>query len=539
MTLPAERVDAVLTPLVERLMAENGVRPFTRADREFWLLRADRAYSRPGHRDPGLFSFYLLNLVHLRSGEGMYLPAGILHAYLEGTGVELMANSNNVLRGGLTAKHIDVPELLRNVRFEGGEAEIISARRLAGTQEWIYPTPAAEFVLSRIELDDHHSYICDREHSVEILIVLAAQSKKPVTARSGADARTFERGQAFLVPQNKAYQLSAEGPAMLFKAAVPLGTRAGPSSNSAQEPLLFRGRQPPALAFGTSGLRGLVTDITDLEAYINTRGFLEFLKEIGDASPGRSISLAGDIRPSSDGAERSIMRAVARAVEDAGLAIDNLGQLPTPALTYYALQQRRPSIMVTGSHIPFDRNGIKFNKSTGEILKADEPAILQAVHRIRRTQYALDPQESLFADDGMFKHRAQPLARVRSQVRRDYLRRYLDFFPENALKGQRLVFYQHSAVGRDLLIELLTALGAQAIPLGRSESFMPVDTEAITTGQLEMLQSLADAARQRHGPVDAIVSTDGDSDRPLLAGIDATGNVKFFGGDLLGIVVAD
>src|SRR6266540_5297604 len=76
MTLPAERVDAVLTPLVERLMAENGVRPFTRADREFWLLRADRAYSRPGHRDPGLFSFYLLNLVHLRSGEGMYLPAG-------------------------------------------------------------------------------------------------------------------------------------------------------------------------------------------------------------------------------------------------------------------------------------------------------------------------------------------------------------------------------------------------------------------------------------------------------------------------------
>jgi len=537
MDLPPDRTKALLTPLVEHLSDENRRKPFTKADREFWLLRADQTCSGQGHRDPGLFSFYLLNLVHLRPGEGMYLPAGILHAYLEGAGMELMANSNNVLRGGLTTKHIDVPELLRNVTFRDAETEIIHARRLAGTQEWVYPTPAEEFELSRIELDQHSSYSSRPEHPVEILIVLAPQPDQPIAVRADAETRTFKRGQVVLVPHGIAYELSAVGPATVFKATVPLRARAG---QELDEPLMFRGRSPAALAFGTSGLRGLVSDITDLEAYINTRGFLEFLLQIGDVSSGQHVSLAGDLRPSSDGTERSIMRAVARAIGDAGLSIDNAGKLPTPALTSHAMQQGRPSIMVTGSHIPFDRNGIKFNKSTGEVLKTDEPAILQAVSRVRRTEYSRDRQESLFGDDGMFKDQHRPeLPRPNSQPRRDYLARYLQFFPENALKGQRIVFYQHSAVGRDLFVELLTTLGAQAIPMGRSESFVPIDTEAISTEQLELLQRLADQACQHHGPIDAILSTDGDSDRPLVAGIDAQAKLRFFGGDLLGIVVAD
>ena len=540
MNLPPKKTEALLTPLVGRLVEENRRKPFTKADREFWLLRADHAYSRQGQRDLGLLSFYLLNLVHLSPGEGMYLPAGILHAYLEGAGVELMANSNNVLRGGLTAKHIDVPELLRNISFDGADAEIIRGRRLAETQEWVYPTPAAEFELSRIELDEARSYHSRPVHSAEILIVVSAPPEKPITARTATETRTFERGESFLVPHGTSYELSACGPATLFKAAVPLVAPAGSELSADQEPLLFRGRNPRALAFGTSGLRGLVTDITDLEAYINARGFLEFLRDTGEVSPGQPVSLAGDLRPSSDSPERSIMRAVARAIVDAELAVDNLGQVPTPALAYYATQQRRPSIVVTGSHIPFDRNGIKFNKSTGEILKADEPPILQAVSRVRRTEYALERHESLFGDEGMFKDQQAPsLPRPNSQARRDYLRRYLDFFPDNALKGRRLVFYQHSAVGRDLLVELLTTLGAEAIPMGRSESFVPVDTEAISPDQLELLQRLADQACQRHGPIDAVLSTDGDSDRPLLAGIDANGKVRFCSGDLLGIIAAE
>jgi phosphomannomutase len=540
MELPPKKSDALLTSLVERLAEENRRKAFTKADQEFWLLRADHTYSRPGQRDRGLFSFYLLNLVHLRPGEGMYLPAGILHAYLAGAGVELMANSNNVLRGGLTPKHIDVPELLRNITFDGTDAEVLHGRRLAETQEWIYPTPAAEFELSRIELDAACSYKCRPGHSVEILIVLSAPSEKPITVRTATQTRTFERGQAFLVPHGATYELSARGPATLFKAAVPLLAPAGSELSVAQEAPVFRGRKPRALTFGTSGLRGLVTDITDLEAYINARGFLEFLREIGEVSPGQPVSLAGDLRPSSDSPERSIMRAVARAIVDAQSVVDNLGLVPTPALAYYAMQQRRPSIMVTGSHIPFDRNGIKFNKSTGEILKADESPILQAVRRVRSAQYARERHESLFGDDGMFKdQQASSLPRPNSQARRDYLKRYLDFFPGDALQGRRIVFYQHSAVGRDLLVELLTTLGAETIPMGRSENFVPIDTEAISTEQLELLQRLADQACQRHGPIDAVLSTDGDSDRPLLAGIDANGKVRFCGGDLLGIVAAE
>src|SRR4030095_8780579 len=180
----------------------------------------------------------------------------------------------------------------------------------------------------------------------------------------------------------------------VFKATVPLSAQVGSELGAAQEPPLFRGRKPPALAFGTSGLRGLVTDITDLEAYINTRGLLDYLLQIGDVKTGGGVSLVCDPRPSSDGDDRSILRAVPRAIEDTGLAVDHLGQIPTPALPFCAMQQRRPSIMVTGSHIPFDRNGIKFNKSTGEVLKDDEPAILQAVSRVRRTEYARDRQES-------------------------------------------------------------------------------------------------------------------------------------------------
>lgn len=302
----------------------------------------------------------------------------------------------------------------------------------------------------------------------------------------------------------------------------------------------FRGRSPATLAFGTSGLRGLVADITDLEAYVNTRGFLDYLVKTGDASPGQPVSLGCDLRPSSDSPDRSILRAVARAVQDAGFKVENLGPLPTPALAFHALQHGRPSIMVTGSHIPFDRNGIKFNKRTGEVLKTDEAGILEAVLRYRGIEYTRDPAESLFRDDGMFRGSARvQLPAPGLAAVKNYLGRYLDFFSASALRGMRLVFYQHSAVARDLMVELLSGLGAEVIPLGRSDQFVPVDTEAITDEKLAILQRLLDEARAKEGKIDAIVSTDGDSDRPLLAGVDESNRVRFFGGDLLGIVAAD
>jgi phosphomannomutase len=204
------------------------------------------------------------------------------------------------------------------------------------------------------------------------------------------------------------------------------------------------------------------------------------------------------------------------------------------------MRRRCPSIMVTGSHIPFDRNGIKFNKRDGEVLKDDEPGILRAVQRIRAREYARPTTESLFADNGMFKPGVgNRELKPQSRARREYTLRYLDFFSAGCLRGLRIVVYQHSSVARDLLTELLISLGAQVIPKRRSEEFVPVDTEAMSADKLDVLKQLVDEARRTHGLVDAIVSTDGDGDRPLMAAVARDGRVQFLAGDLLGIVVAD
>jgi phosphomannomutase len=104
----------------------------------------------------------------------------------------------------------------------------------------------------------------------------------------------------------------------------------------------------------------------------------------------------------------------------------------------------------------------------------------------------------------------------------------------------RLLVYQHSAVGRDLLVELLEQLGAEVVPAGRSDTFVPIDTENVSDDLLATVQGLVDVAAAQHGTFDAVVSTDGDSDRPLVLGVDpSTGKVRFFGGDLVGMVVAE
>src|SRR5580698_3956106 len=161
----------------------------------------------------------------------------------------------------------------------------------------------------------------------------------------------------------------------------------------------FLDHVPVALTFGTSGLRGLVKDITDLEAYINVKGALRYLHESGDARPGTRVVLAGDLRPSTE----RIMRSCARAIVDSGYDVENADRIPTPALLLHAIARGYPSVMVTGSHIPFDRNGIKLSKSVGEILKSDEPRITQHVAQVRSEEYAQTAASSAFTPSGMLK----------------------------------------------------------------------------------------------------------------------------------------
>lgn len=300
---------------------------------------------------------------------------------------------------------------------------------------------------------------------------------------------------------------------------------------------------PVELAFGTSGLRGLVRDIPQIEAYLNARAFLRFALAAGDFPPGSAVCLAGDLRPSTservpaEGGRGELLHAVARAIEDSGLRVWYLGLIPSPALMAFAVSRKLASVMVTGSHIPFDRNGIKFNKAAGEVLKSDEPAIIESVKTVRMELYGQSADTSPFDHSGMLKpSERRPLPAADPAGAGEYLARYTRAFPSAGLRGRCVLVYQHSAVGRDLLVTVLRQLGAEVVAAGRSEAFIPVDTEAVSPRMLAELQALVDA----HGgaTLDALVSTDGDSDRPLVLGVDA-GKVKFFSGDLLGAVVAD
>lgn len=267
------------------------------------------------------------------------------------------------------------------------------------------------------------------------------------------------------------------------------------------------------VAFGTSGARGLVSAMTDSVCYAYTCAFLQHLENIGQFAPGAHVAIAGDLRPSTP----RIMAACAAAVLHMGGTPDYCGFVPSPAVAAYGFAQGIPSLMVTGSHIPDDRNGIKFNRVDGEFLKADELAM--------RSQDVCLP--ALFDAQGMLKVAQEngPLVDVVTA----YVARYVEFFDTQALQGLTLGVYEHSAVGRDVLVAIVEQLGGQVVRLGRSETFIPVDTEAVRPQDQVLARQWAAELK-----LDAILSTDGDSDRPLLA--DETG--MWMRGDVLGIVCA-
>lgn len=263
-----------------------------------------------------------------------------------------------------------------------------------------------------------------------------------------------------------------------------------------------------SLKFGTSGLRGLVTELIGLPAYSHVRAFCSMIGEDGAAGSGGEVLIGRDLRSSSP----LIAGQCARAIADAGLVPVDCGEIPTPALALAALHLGAPAIMVTGSHIPDDRNGLKFYRREGEIDKADETRILAWHDRLALNAVPPEPVEP---------RRHDALAA--------YKARYLGFFEAGALQGRTIGVYQHSSVGRDVICEMLAELGAEAVPLGRAESFIPVDTEALRPEDVALAAGWASSRA-----LDAIVSTDGDADRPLVA--DEAG--RFLRGDLVGALTA-
>ncbi|MCK5797781.1 MAG: hypothetical protein KAI47_11385, partial [Deltaproteobacteria bacterium] len=274
--------------------------------------------------------------------------------------------------------------------------------------------------------------------------------------------------------------------------------------------------------------------MTDLEVYINTRGFLDAL----GARPSVSfdaVALAEDLRavdPTSGiVSSPRIARAVIAAIHDAGLQPRYAGKVPTPTLAAWAGTLHIPCVMITGSHIPADRNGVKFYTPEGEVLKSDETEILAAVSAVRAREYAKNAGETRFDARGMLRD-PPPTPDVEAVAAESYVARYTDPFGDaRPLAGKRIVLYQHSAVGRDLLARIFSNLGAEVIPTRRSETFVPVDTEDVDADDLALFETIA----AEHPGAFAIISTDGDSDRPLVIDEDGT----FYRGDVLGVVVAE
>ena len=184
------------------------------ADAAGWLRRLAEMY--PG--DIGVLSPLLLNLLLLQPGDTMFLEAGVLHAYLDGTGIELMANSDNVIRGGLTPKHMDVDELLSILRFEGHSVRLAESVETVPGQR-VFNTPAREFRLSEIHTSPKQPYRNPGSGSIELMIILQGEGRI-----EAGDSLAVGKGDSLLIPAS-AGPYTVHGSLHLYRADVPL--RAG------------------------------------------------------------------------------------------------------------------------------------------------------------------------------------------------------------------------------------------------------------------------------------------------------------------------
>ncbi len=217
MEMPQSEVNRILQPLIDRIVPLYQSDRLQKSQEDFWAARAALTYSQNGSIDRGIFSIYLLNLVGLKKGEAIFQEAGILHAYLEGQNVEIMANSDNVLRGGRTPKNIDIIELMKHVRFEAVDPWIINGSVENG--ERVYKTPANDFQLSAFNFPEGGRSSID---TLTADIIMLAGGR--VLLQCGEQQLRLGHGESAVIFPGHRVELQALEVSELFRATVPVHT---------------------------------------------------------------------------------------------------------------------------------------------------------------------------------------------------------------------------------------------------------------------------------------------------------------------------
>ena len=216
MEMPQQEVNQLLAPLWQRLQPDFAAGNLPKTTADYWAAQAFVDYTIDDNFDRGIFSIYLFNLVNIKKGDGIFQAAGIPHAYLEGVNMELMANSDNVFRGGLTQKHIDVPELLTHLVFDEITPEILKGTQISEVEK-VFKTPAPDFELSEINLTKNKIYRATQTTSAETLILMEGTA----IVNFAGKVLSFSKGESFFVEANTHYTIEVENHALLFKAKVP------------------------------------------------------------------------------------------------------------------------------------------------------------------------------------------------------------------------------------------------------------------------------------------------------------------------------
>jgi len=205
MALEGDRKMTFIHELVSSAQKQQG-------DAFSWVLNLHEKYPE----DAAIAGPLYLNLVQLQPGEALYLSAGELHAYLDGLGMELMASSDNVLRGGLTPKYVDRDELMRILNFSGADPEILKA---GSSKDGVatYDSPSREFELSRIDVNGENDYLIEDINRVQILFV--SEGDLSFNSELGEDIHAV-KGESLFVPYN-AGNWMAKGNAVIYRASVP------------------------------------------------------------------------------------------------------------------------------------------------------------------------------------------------------------------------------------------------------------------------------------------------------------------------------